>query len=258
MLITLKSLLHTLLLPPGGPLMLAAAGALLAARRTVPRVRAAGWALLATGLATLWLLSMPVVGNALAHLAERYPALDLSRPVRAQAIVILAGGEAAADAPEFGGPAAGLELLARLNYGAFLARRTALPVLVSGSAREALVMRTVLARDFAIRTRWVDDESRDTFDDAHFSARLLKADGVRRILLVTSAGHEWRAAHEFASTGLEVDPAPVNVWTTSARGLLYYIPAPVALMHSSEALYEMLGDLVRRVLAATHLRRQAA
>jgi hypothetical protein len=40
--------------------------------------------------------------------------------------------------------------------------------------------------------------------------------------------------------------------------MLYYIPTSVALMHSSEALYEMLGDLVRRVLAATHLRRQAA
>ena len=256
MLITLKTLLHTLVLPPGGPLLLALAGALLLARRSAGPTRNAGRALLAAGLASLWLLSMPVVGNALAHLAERCPALDLTRPVHAEAIVILGGGEASSDAPELGGPAAGLELLARLNYGSFLARRTALPVLVSGTASEARVMSAVLARDFSVRTRWVNDQSRDTFDDARFSARLLKADGVSRILLVTSAGHEWRAAHEFASAGLEVDPAPVNVWATHARGVLYYIPTAVALVHSREALYEMLGDLVRRVLAATHLRRQ--
>jgi uncharacterized SAM-binding protein YcdF (DUF218 family) len=253
---TLKTLLHTLLLPPGGPLLLAVAGALLLGRCAAGAARRAGWALLAAGLATLWLLSTPVVGDALAHLAERYPALDLTRPVSAQAIVILGGSEATAAAPEFGGPAAGVELLARLNYGAFLARRTALPVLVSGTESEALVMRAVLARDFAIRTRWVNDQSRDTFDDAHFSARLLEADGVTRILLVTSAAHEWRAAHEFASAGIEVDPAPVNVWATRRRGMLYYLPTPIALMHSTEALYEMLGDLVRRVFATTHLRRQ--
>ena len=37
-------------------------------------------------------------------------------------------------APEYGGPAAGPGLLERLSYGAYVARRTGLPVLVSGTA----------------------------------------------------------------------------------------------------------------------------
>jgi uncharacterized SAM-binding protein YcdF (DUF218 family) len=256
MFITVKTLLKTLVLPPAGLLILAFVGLWLLRRRGGAAARI-GLVLLVGALAALWLLATPAVGEALSRMAERYPALDLSRPVRAQAIVILGGGEAVADAPEYGGPAAGLELLERVSYGAFLARRTRLPVLVSGSAREALAMRTVLARDFMVEARWVDDQSRDTFDDARYSARLLRADGVRRILLVTSASHEWRAAHEFASAGLEVDPAPVHVWTRTEHGMTYYLPGSVALLRSGEALYELLGDAVRRLLAATHLRRQS-
>ncbi|MGH7880423.1 MAG: YdcF family protein, partial [Candidatus Binataceae bacterium] len=242
MFIALKTLLRTLILPPAGPLILAAAGAWLLGRRTGGAARRTGWTLLVAGLTALWLLSTPVVGDALSRLAQRYPALDLARPVRAQAIVILGGGEAWSTAPEYADPAAGFELLERLNYGAFVARRTRLPVLVSGTARETLAMRSTLARDFGIQTRWVDDRSRDTFENARFSARLLKPAGVTRILLVTSANHEWRAVQEFASAGLTVDPAPVNVWTPHTRGVIDYVPGPLALLHSSEALHEILGD----------------
>src|SRR5256885_5533642 len=57
-------------------------------------------------------------------------------------------------------------LLERIAYGAFLAHRTALPVLVSGTAPEALAMRVSLARDFGIQVRWVEERSRDTFQNA--------------------------------------------------------------------------------------------
>src|SRR6266550_96531 len=164
MFITLKSLLHTLLLPPGGPLLVAAAGVWLLRSRSAGAARA-GWLLL---------------------------------------------GE-------------------RIAYGAFLAHRTALPVLVSGTSAEALAMRVSLAREFGIQVRWVEDRSRDTFQNAQFSSRLLKAAGVSRILLVTDSAHEWRASHEFASAGLTVLPAPVGVWAPRERGLLRCLPAPAAL-----------------------------
>jgi uncharacterized SAM-binding protein YcdF (DUF218 family) len=254
MFITLKLVLRTLVLPPAGPLLLAGLGVwLLARRRTGEAVRKAALALVALSLATLWALSTPVAGDALAPLAERYPALDLTRPLRAQAIVILGGGTERT-APEYGGPAVGLELLERVCYGAYVARRSGLPVLVSGRAREARAMRTTLARDFGIATRWVNSESRDTFDDAQLSARLLRADGVERIVLVTSSSHEWRAAHEFLSAGLAVEPAPVHVWAPHPRELRDYLPQPAALLQSTEAVYEILGNLVRQALAVTHLR----
>lgn len=254
MFVTLKSLLGTLLLPPAGPLLLAGLGCWLLARRgTGDAVRKAALALMVLSLAALWMLSTPVVADALTRLAERYPALDLTRPLRAQAVVILAGA-AARTAPEYGGPAAGLELLERVSYGAYVARRSGLPVLVSGRADEALAMRATLARDFGISARWVNGGSRDTFDDAQLSARLLRADGITQIVLVTSSIHEWRAAQEFLSAGLAVEPAPVHVWAPHPRGPRDYLPDPLALLAAAEAMHELLGNVARPLLAATHLR----
>jgi uncharacterized SAM-binding protein YcdF (DUF218 family) len=255
MLVTLKFVLRSLLLPPAGPLLLAGLGTwLLVRRRTGDAARKAALAFLVVSLAALWLLATPVVADSLMRLAGHYPALDPGLPVRGQAIVILAGGQART-APEYGGPAVGLVTLERVTYGAYLARRSGLPVLVSGSPREALAMRAMLARDFGVTPRWVNSESRDTFDDAQLSTRLLKADGVARIVLVTSATHEWRAAQEFLSAGLGVEPAPVHVWAPQPRELLDYLPNAVGLLESREALYEIFGDEVRQLLAATHLRR---
>lgn len=259
MFVTIKTLLHTLLLPPGGLLLLAAAGGWLARSGTAERTRRNGWRLLAAALAALWLLATPLVADWVERCAERERPLDLSRPLDAQAIVILGGGDERVAAPEYGGGAApGPYLLERVAYGAYVAHRTALPVLVSGDPREALAMRTSLARDFGIEVRWVEGHSRDTFENAQLSAPLLKASGVSRIVLVTSGVHVWRAAHEFSGAGFVVVPAPVELWAPRHTGLLRYLPDTTALTRSRDALYELIGDLVRRTLAALHLRRQAA
>lgn len=257
MFITLKSLLRTLLLPPAGPLILALLGALLARRAAALATRRIGWSLLMASLAVLWLLATPAVADRLERSAERYPALDLSQPVKAQAIVILSGGEVRMGTPEYGGPAARGALLERLSYGAYVARHTGLPVLVSGTAREVLAMRATLARDFGVEVRWAEGQSRDTFQNAEFSAGLLRAQHVTRIVLVTSASHEWRAVQEFTSAGLEVVPAPAGGWAPPTIDLFYYLPNTLGLQRSAEALYELIGDLARRLFAAAHLRRQA-
>jgi uncharacterized SAM-binding protein YcdF (DUF218 family) len=254
---TLKSLLRTLILPPTGPLLAAFAGIWLARAGRSLRARRAGWTLLVAALASLWLLSTPVVASLLSKAAQRTPAFDLARPTQAQAIVILAGGSARAGAPEYGGePAAGGSLLERISYGAFLAQRTSLPVLVTGTALEAQAMRETLARDFGVQVRWVEDQSRDTFDNAQLSARILRAQGITHVLLVTDATHEWRASAEFESAGLVVVPAPVHMWTQPRRNLFSFLPSAVALLESTAAVYELLGDVARRTMAALHVRRQ--
>jgi uncharacterized SAM-binding protein YcdF (DUF218 family) len=250
MLIFLKSVARTLILPPTGLLMLAFIGLFLSRRH-----RRLGTSLLVTALVALWLCATPVVADVLQRLAERYPPLDPARPVNAQAVVILGGG-AVRVAPEYGGPAARLDTLERLNYGAFVARRTSLPVLVSGSPREAQAMAATLWRDFGIRARWVENRSGDTFQNAEFSARLLRADGIHRIVLVTSSTHEWRAAHEFMSAGLEVVPAPVGTLQDEGEPLLSRcVPRVEALTRSHLAVYELAGEGVRRTFLALHLRR---
>jgi len=260
MFVTLKTLLRTLVLPPAGPVLLAAVGAWLISRpRSTARARRAGVALLALGLGALWLLATPVLAEALWRAAEREPGLDLARVGDAQAIVILAGSGARPAAPEYGGaPAAGGDLLERLAYGAYLAHRTGLPVLVSGTALETQAMHASLSRDFGVTPRWLENGSRDTFQNAQYSAPLLRAQGVTRILLVTDALHEHRAAGEFAAAGLSVTPAPTGLWVASPPQPARYLPDIDALSHSTLALYELLGDCARQVFAALGVRRQQA
>jgi uncharacterized SAM-binding protein YcdF (DUF218 family) len=250
MFILLKSLARNAILPPSGPLIIAAVGLLYRRRR--PRLSIA---LLVIGLGSLWLLATPLVSDALQRLAQRYPPLDPTQPVNAQAIVILGGGSVRI-APEYGGPAAAADTLERINYGAFLARRTSLPVLVSGSPREADAMQSTLSRDFGINARWVENRSGDTFENARFSAPLLRADGIRRIVLVTGSAHEWRAAHEFMGTGLEVVPAPVGYRRSIDMQALKFMPNAGAMMHSYESAYELIGEPVRELFEALHLRKQ--
>jgi uncharacterized SAM-binding protein YcdF (DUF218 family) len=250
LLLRLKTLLKSLILPPAGPLLLAILGVFLIKRR--PRLARA---CLILGLGSLWLLSTPVVSDALSGLAEHYPPLDWRQAAAAQAIVILGGGGQRPFAPEYGGPAAEPYLLERLSYGAFIAHKTGLPVLVTGFHIEAVAMHDTLLRNFGIEARWVDDQAYDTFENARNSVRLLKADGIHRIVLVTHATHMWRSVHEFTAAGVEVVPAPAGMLTERDIGISRYLPNIDALQRAHAALYELLGDRVRVFLAATHLRR---
>lgn len=252
----LKGALRTLVLPPAGPLLLAAAGTVLLARQ---RARRLAFALLLSGFGALWLLATPVIADHLWRLVARQAPLELGQVAAAQAIVILGGGGERWRAPEYGfAPAAGEGLLERIVYGAYVARRTQLPVMVSGTAEEVDSMRVTLQRDFGIEVRWIDAASRDTFDNARYSAQRLQPAGITRVVLVTSASHMHRAAQEFRSAGFTVWPAPVGVWTPPRAYRLRFLPTSGALERSSEALYELLGDTARQVLTALHLRRHDA
>ena len=252
MFILLKSLGRTLILPPASLLIVAVIGLLL-----MPRRRRLGVALVVISLGSLWVCATPAVSDVLTRFAERYPPLDPSKPVDAQAIVILGGGGVRM-APEYGGWAAEADALERVSYGAFLARRTGLPVLVSGTREEAQGMSATLARDLGVRVRWAENQSGDTYENARFSARILKADGIHRILLVTSSAHEWRAAREFTGAGLEVVPAPVGGDTRRYYDALTFVPSAYGLRRSTAALYELIGEPARQLMSALHLRRQQA
>jgi uncharacterized SAM-binding protein YcdF (DUF218 family) len=250
MLLRFKTLLKGIILPPTGPLLLAILGVFLIKRRPL-----LARTCLILGLGSLWLLSTPVVSDAVTGLAEHYPPLDLRSAAGAQAIVILGGGGQRVFAPEYGGPAADPMLLERLAYGAYIAGKTSLPILVTGYHMEAEAMRDTLLRNFNVDARWVDDQAYDTFENARNSVRLLKAGGVNRIVLVTHATHLWRSVHEFTAAGVEVVPAPVGVRAPRDLGIWRFVPNPDALLRAHAAIYELLGEPVRAFFAATHLRR---
>lgn len=249
-LLHLKTLLKELILPPASPLILALLGLVLLKAR--PRL---GRIFIAVGLASLWLLSTPIVSDALTGLAELYPPLDFRQAVDAQAIVVLGGGGERALAPEYQGPAAEPFMLERLSYGAYLAKKTGLPILITGFSLEARAMHDSLQRNFGIETRWIDSEAYDTFQNARNSARILSAANVHRIILVTHATHMRRSVREFTDAGFDVVPAPVGMLAPRDFGVLHYLPNPEALLRSHLAIYELIGEPVRFLLSASHLRR---
>jgi uncharacterized SAM-binding protein YcdF (DUF218 family) len=249
-LLHLKTLLKELILPPASPLILALLGLLLLkARPRLARI------FIVVGLASLWLLSTPIVADALTGLVELYPPVDLRQAAGAQAIVILGGGGERALAPEYQGPAAEPFMLERLSYGAYLAKKTGLPILVTGFSLEARAMHDSLQRNFGIETRWIDDQAYDTFQNARNTARILSAANVHRIILVTHATHMRRSVREFTDAGFDVVPAPAGMLAPRDFGVLHYFPNPEALVRSHIAIYELIGEPVRILLSASHLRR---
>ena len=242
-----KQLLKNLVLPPTGPLLLAGLGLALLAYR---RARLGGAVLCALGLLALWVLATPIAADSLVRWAERYPALDpakiTAKIADAQAIVILGGG-VRVSAPEYGTSAPGATSLERLVYGARLARLTHLPVLISGSRVEAASMSDFLHQDLGVSAQWVENRSRDTHENAQFSAAILARAGVQKVVLVTSAAHMARAVVEFNQAGIDTVPAPAAVGTQRDTGILAYVPNADALVRSQRALYEGLGRVVQDV-----------
>lgn len=247
----LNAVPRDLILPPANLFLLIAIG--LAVWHRWPR---AGRIVAGAGLALLAFLSTTAGASLLVRPLERMTA-PLPAPERAgaQAIVVLAAGRLQ-DAPEYGGRDIPDYLaLARLRYAAHLQRRTGLPLLVSGglgakavqpegkAGAEALAdaMAIALREDFGVPVRWVEPRSRDTFENAAYSAQMLRADGVRRILLVTDAMHMPRSRTAFEREGLEVVSAPTMFFGDQARSLGSWVPSAEGMRRSWYAAYELLG-----------------
>ncbi len=212
------------------------------------------WVVIPIGV--LQILSMPVVAVNIANSQQKYAAfnVDSSSKLSPQAIVILGGG-LNLYAPEYP-----LQLsvtrhtLARLRYGAYLYRKTALPILLSGgrvfdfqTEAEATVMAELLSEEFNVPVRWREEQSRNTAENAKYSYQLLSASNIKRILLVTDALHMARAVEQFRRTSLEVIPAPTNFIGLSQNRILNYIPVAYALELSTRTIHEILGRLWYRL-----------
>jgi len=241
----LKKILSALVLPPMGPILLALFGVWLA--RSRPRL---GRGIASFALLGLVALSLPPVADALLHSLETQPVVSPQALARAQAIVVLGGGTYW-NAPEYGGDTVARVTLERVRYGVLLQKRSGLPILVSGGApyggrSEAEAMKEVVERDFRGHADWVESASRDTAENAAYSASLLKAAGISRVVLVSHALHLPRALEEFKDQGLEVVAAPTGFATHPPSLLARALPSAAALAASSDALHEWLGILVQR------------
>lgn len=247
----LKPLLTALVMPPLSLLLLALLGLLLIYRKK--RGAGSGLALATGSLALLWALSCHGTAVWLARsMLPQFAPLAIARLAseKVQAIVVLGGGMLP-EAPEYGEPQPGATSAARLRYGLWLARQSALPVAFSGGmgwaasdhppAFEADVAARVALQEHGVKLRWLEAQSRDTSENARLLAPLLLRDGVLRIALVTSASHMPRAAAAFETAGLQVLPAPTGFTLPVRRGLIEWFPSASGLLASQQVLHEWLA-----------------
>ncbi len=240
------NIIKLLILPPGLFFLLLVTGLLLSRRRPV-----IGKSMLWLGLVIFYLTSMPIVAEFLIDQLEIYPPLgadDIAHHT-AGAIVILTS-EREKDAKEYGGDTVGVNSLLRSRYGAFLQRKTGLPILVSGGfvldkegKSLAQTMFESLKQDFHADEVWLEDNSRTTAENAFFSRTLLSQKHIDTVFLVTQAGHMPRSVAVFENTGLKVIPAPTAYKGDKPLEFTGLLPDANAITVTRFALYEMAGLL---------------
>ena len=125
-----------------------------------------------------------------------------------------------------------------------------------GFGREAHVLRQQLI-DWGIAPERVamEDQSRNTRENAVESARVARERGWKSILVVTSAFHMERALGCFKAVGLEVDALPVDQRgydpARFSGSWQSWLPRVGNLAQSAHALHEMAGRLIYRVRGYT-------
>ncbi|MDH5191219.1 MAG: YdcF family protein [Gammaproteobacteria bacterium] len=240
-------ILKGIFLPPGGLIFLLFIGLLLLRKN-----RKTGITILSVTVLTFYIISTPFFSSSLIGLLETYPALTHQQIMnnKADAIVILGAGRYSG-APEYKGDTVSEPGLTRIRYGAFLHKKTGLPIITTGgtgfakkgATSEAQLMKSSLQEDFGISSVLTEDESLNTAGNAFFTKQLLDKHGFKRVFLVTHAWHMPRSVNVFMINGIDVIPAPTAFEKTGHRGGKLLDWFPDSLENTRWALHEIIGLL---------------
>ena len=211
-----------------------------------------GVAVAAGSLVLMLLFSMPVFTGILMNGLQPYPAIteqNMKQVLKnADALVVLGGGQRR-HSPEFEEDTASEYTLERIRYAAWLAKRTGLPLIISGgklakdSRPIAEIMQDILQKEFVVIVDDVENASRNTFENARYTAELLNKHKMKKIALITHAWHMPRAKKAFEHFDIKVIPAPTAFYTQpESLSLSQFIPSTNALNYSRMAFHEILGQ----------------
>lgn len=249
-----KPVLTALLLPPVPWLLLM----LIGARLLLPR-RGLGWLVVLLSVVLMWLSFCTGTARLLNQFVVRPPpALSLDgikalKGQKATAIIVLGGGMQPF-APEYGVSNLSEVSLERLRYGVWLSRQTGLPLGFSGGVGwgqpdakpEAQIAAQIAAVEFGLPLRWVEDNSRDTHENALRTVALLRPAGIQHIVLVTSGPHMPRALRDFeaaAAGAIQIVPAPMGMARGNETSALTWMPTSNGIDGVRESLREVFGRL---------------
>jgi uncharacterized SAM-binding protein YcdF (DUF218 family) len=249
-----KPLLAALVLPPVPFLVLM----LIGARLILPR-RGLGWFVIIFSVLMLWFSSCIGTAQLMSQFILRPPPAltqDRIKDLKSQphtAIVVLGAGMEPY-APEYGVSNLTHTSLERLRYGLWLSRETTLPVAFSGGigwaqpdgTPEARIASQIAATEFGRPLKWVEENSRDTRENARRSVALLRTAGIRNIVLVTHGWHMPRAIEAFAIAGagdIQIEAAPMGLARSGSLPALNWMPSSKGFADVRNIVHELLGKL---------------
>ena len=231
---------YSSLIPPNLFILLAMIGVLIAWRR-----KPFGLAVATAAIGLVYLAATPVTAGLLIRLAEVFAFDEPTLPPDGSpgAIVVLSADAQRSDIP--GEPdSVGQLTLERLAEAARQQRRLSLPILVSGGPPDAplaALMSRVLQQDFSVPVQWREERSQNTFENALYSAEILRGAGIHAALVIA---HPWdmaRALWSFRAVGYPVVPSPIRAGGSPPLSAAAFLPQVPALLRSYYALHELIG-----------------
>ena len=214
------------------------------------RRRAAGW-VIALQLGLLWACAMPWMAGRLTAWSEAaYPPVALEQTPVADVAIVLGGAVGPVGDPPVENLSGGSN---RVLRAARLYRsgkvRQVLAVggnqpWLGGSVPEAEAMRDLLVEWGVPRDAvFTETRSETTRENALFASEIIRAQGWKRMLLVTSAAHMARAVGSFGAVGLDVIPSPTDYGVVEAAplDLLDFLPDSRALEETTAVVREVIG-----------------
>jgi uncharacterized SAM-binding protein YcdF (DUF218 family) len=129
-------------------------------------------------------------------------------------------------------------------------------LLVSGGTGSLFDRRTSEARllkTFALQFGLRDDQvlveadSRNTYENALYTAQMLRAQRLQHVVLVTSASHMRRAVATFHKQGIFPDTYPVDYQAADVITPFSFVPSASSLVKMTAVLHELCGMLAYRL-----------
>jgi uncharacterized SAM-binding protein YcdF (DUF218 family) len=200
-----------------------------------------------------WIFTTPIVSSHMvASLEQKFLPVSIDKSPTADAIVVLGGSLAVPDSPRID-----IELTGnsdRILHAARLYRAgKATIVIAAGGAEdtqpEAYDMKALLAEwGVPKKNVIIETESLNTYRNAVNTKPLLEKQGVKRVLLVTSAIHMPRALATFRTLGINAIPSPTDYLETDRKKheIKDFLPDIDALGKTSLAVKEYLGMIAYR------------
>ena len=170
---------------------------------------------------------------------------------QAQAIVVLGAdiqsGEG--NSPDWLGPLS----LERVLFAVDAYRYLGLPVAVSGGpigeTKESLaaMLKTTFESYFSVPVKWTEDRSRNTFENALYTAAMLRNQNITKVVLVTQSRDLPRAIWSFEQAGLHAMPWHTPRTPIEVEKIEDFLPNTAALQTSFYGLHELLGGIYYRL-----------